>query len=358
MKNTITMTWKNVLGLFVLLVLTNFQLHAQDLRYSQYFNTPYLLNPALTGMTPGDFRLGVIHRKQWTVLQNPYTSSSVFGDFNFRRKGKALNKIGIGFAMSNDNVGNGIFINNQVLVSSAFQFRVNQSASKTISFGVQGGLVSKNLDKSKFLFASQFNPDLFSLDINNPSGEKLALTASVPLLHVGTVFNNKVSDKLNYSIGIGAYNLIPNKEDYVDNITGNAVKNSSFKTQANLGLNYKLTSYLTLSPQALIALQGGSREVNAGLIAQLNTGLKAGKNPVGAEAGLFYRFGDAGVAYGAAIVNNFKLGISYDFSLSQVKDIQQGESNLYSGSYEISLTYVGFLQRLIPGPVTIPCTTF
>jgi type IX secretion system PorP/SprF family membrane protein len=342
----------SIIGLSVM------QVQAQDLRYSQYFNTPSLLNPALTGIMPSDYRLGIIHRKQWISLQNPYTSFSGYADYNIKRTGKRLSKIGLGLTFSNDNVGNGIFINNQVLLATAFQFRINKKGTKNIVFGVQGGAVTKSLDQEKLIYASQFNPDQFALDVNKASGEKSANNAFVPLLHFGTMFTNKVSPKFSYIVGVSAYNLLPNSEDYIDNIIGDGVKNASMRSQANIGADIAVSQKLTLSPQILLAMQGGSKEVNAGAIAKIKSPFQLKAKPVDLEAGLFYRLGDAGVVYGGALYNNIRLGVSYDFTYSQLRNVKPSGNSLYSGSYEVTLTYYGFLQRLIPGPVTIPCTTF
>ena len=61
------------------LLLTNsFMLTAnsQDLHFSQFMNSPLLINPANTGFIPdGDFRLGANYRNQWaSVSAFPYKS--------------------------------------------------------------------------------------------------------------------------------------------------------------------------------------------------------------------------------------------------------------------------------------------
>ena len=47
---------------------------SQDLHFSQYFNSPLLINPANTGFAPdADWRAGANYRNQWQgVLTNPY----------------------------------------------------------------------------------------------------------------------------------------------------------------------------------------------------------------------------------------------------------------------------------------------
>ena len=67
---------------FLLGIYTGQALHAQDLHYSQFMNSPLLTNPANTGFIPdGDYRLGANFRNQWSsVTAFPYKTFSVFGD--------------------------------------------------------------------------------------------------------------------------------------------------------------------------------------------------------------------------------------------------------------------------------------
>jgi len=61
---------------------------AQDLHFTQYFNSPLLVNPANTGFAPDyDFRIGGNYRTQWASVATPYKTMSVWGDvqlFNHR----------------------------------------------------------------------------------------------------------------------------------------------------------------------------------------------------------------------------------------------------------------------------------
>ena len=63
-------------------MLLNVSLNAQDLHFSQFFNSPLTTNPANTGFIPdADYRIGAHYRNQWsTVMSVPYKTISVFGD--------------------------------------------------------------------------------------------------------------------------------------------------------------------------------------------------------------------------------------------------------------------------------------
>jgi hypothetical protein len=47
---------------------------AQDPHFSQYYVYPSWMNPALTGVFDGDYRVSAIHRRQWGNVSSPYTT--------------------------------------------------------------------------------------------------------------------------------------------------------------------------------------------------------------------------------------------------------------------------------------------
>src|SRR5258708_13859549 len=55
---------------------------AQDLHFSQWFNSPLTTNPANTGFIPdADYRIGANYRDQWSpIMSVPYRTMSIWGD--------------------------------------------------------------------------------------------------------------------------------------------------------------------------------------------------------------------------------------------------------------------------------------
>ena len=46
--------------------------NAQDLHFTQFYNTPMKLNPANTGAFKGDLRVISNYRNQWSSIESPY----------------------------------------------------------------------------------------------------------------------------------------------------------------------------------------------------------------------------------------------------------------------------------------------
>jgi Type IX secretion system membrane protein PorP/SprF len=76
-----TAIYRNVV-MFLVMALSNHLIIAQDLRFSQWYNSPLTTNPANTGFIPAsDYRIGANYRNQWSsVLTQPYRTFSAFGD--------------------------------------------------------------------------------------------------------------------------------------------------------------------------------------------------------------------------------------------------------------------------------------
>ena len=63
------MPMNKLLFLTVAIAIT-FDIHAQDRHFSQFFNSPIQLNPALAGVIDGTYRVNLNYRDQWNKLTN------------------------------------------------------------------------------------------------------------------------------------------------------------------------------------------------------------------------------------------------------------------------------------------------
>jgi len=82
---------------------------AQDLHFSQYFNSPLFINPANTGFAPDvDYRVGMNYRKQWaSITTNPYRTMGLWGDVQLFNDRFDNGWVGLGGALLRDVAGSG-----------------------------------------------------------------------------------------------------------------------------------------------------------------------------------------------------------------------------------------------------------
>ena len=90
-------------NLFILFMLS-LGASAQDIHFSQFFETPLLRNPALAGIFSGDMRLQSVYRTQWQSVTVPYQTVSFNGEFKLHI-GKADDFITLGGEILYDKAG-------------------------------------------------------------------------------------------------------------------------------------------------------------------------------------------------------------------------------------------------------------
>src|ERR1700760_2898501 len=81
-KSRLMKTGKSILmlNLFVLLF-SGLRSNAQDIHFSQFFETPLLRNPGLAGIFTGDYRVQGVYRDQWNSFTNAYRTGSFNAEY-------------------------------------------------------------------------------------------------------------------------------------------------------------------------------------------------------------------------------------------------------------------------------------
>ncbi|MEY3059954.1 MAG: hypothetical protein RL000_1306 [Bacteroidota bacterium] len=148
--------------LTVLLMLTlQIDCFAQDLRFSQYFNSPLSTNPANTGFLPSsDYRLGAHYREQWASVPVPYKTMSVYGDFQFMRNLIPSGWMGVGGLILQDVAGSGSLSSTKAYASVAYHQMIGSTS--LLSAGFNLGLATKRINSSALRFGDQWDGKFFS----------------------------------------------------------------------------------------------------------------------------------------------------------------------------------------------------
>jgi type IX secretion system PorP/SprF family membrane protein len=125
---------------------------AQDQMYTQFFNSPIYLNPALTGQFEGDLRMSLIYRNQWTSIPGNLSYSTASIDYNVPRFGG-----GVGLMFTRSSEGTAFLVNNSVAATYAYSVG---SDGFVLSFGLQAGVANRTIDYSKLVFDDQIDSRL------------------------------------------------------------------------------------------------------------------------------------------------------------------------------------------------------
>ncbi len=136
------------LALLFCLVFTHFSLTAQDPNYSHFFLNDMYYNPGLTGINNG-VRVSGNFRNLWQPVPSKFNSGTLAID------GAGVNKMGLGFIVSNDNEGEGKL--RTTGVGANYSYRIVEARNLRLQLGVQGQYVRKSIDWSQFVFSDQLD---------------------------------------------------------------------------------------------------------------------------------------------------------------------------------------------------------
>lgn len=131
----------------IVLLFVAFQAIGQDVQYSQFYNDPLYINPALAGAGKYN-RAGIHYRDQWPGINEAYKTYSGFID----RFSKKLNS-GFGLTFAQDVAGSGAlkFTN----LGMNYSYFVELNRTNNIRFGAKVDLSNRSVNFDKILFADQ-----------------------------------------------------------------------------------------------------------------------------------------------------------------------------------------------------------
>ncbi|GAB2822962.1 PorP/SprF family type IX secretion system membrane protein [Ferruginibacter profundus] len=308
-------------------------LQAQDLHFSQFFNSPLTTNPANTGFLPdADYRIGANYRNQWsTVMTVPYKTTSIFGDAQLFRDRLENGWLGIGGVILSDVAGSGSLRSTKAYGSIAYHQQLGNSSLLSAGFNV--GWANKRIDQSKLKFPDQFDGKFFE----NPITAVSLTNTSVSYMDVQAGMNYAYFPQENVYINAG-YSIQhvnrPKETFFNDNTNQGRIP---MRHIGFLNAILKVNERVIINPNAYFTTQAKSSELVVGLNGNYNLSEYGEKQLV---AGLYYRLGDAIAPMVGFEVNNIKFTFSYDVTLSGLNQF-----NGYRGASEFSIVKKGLYPQ-------------
>lgn len=299
-----------------------------DPHFSQYYANPIWLNPALTGVIDGAYRVNVNAKQQWSNLNDGFTTVGASFD------AAPVKNMAFGGMVINQRAGGVSYNQLSALASAAYRIRFGQSGDNIINFGLQGGIVNKSFDISKVTLGSQYNP-VMGYDGSLLFDESFAAeNFTAPDVNFGVMYFD-ASDyrSVNLFFGGAVSHLTRPKDKFV----GGGAR-IPMRYAAHGGARIRVNQFFDITPNALYLKQGTAREIAIGAYAQmmLNTesDLLFGSN---------YRVDDAAIAFLGLHFKSMVFGISYDFNTS---GLNRATGN--KGGLELSISFIG--RKGIVGP--------
>ncbi len=354
---TKTLNVSKNLALAAIGLMLGFSASSQDIHFSQLFENPLSLNPALSGAFAGNFYAELNYKNQWnSVAQNGngYTTMGGTMEFHNMLKNWGSGYLSPGFSIFDDESGDahitqleadfslasGIFLSDNSCISAGLQAGWSQN-SITLG-GLQwddqyiNGIYNPNAATNETYFGNSFNYADFSGGI---------------AYHYGTGQTNMSSnDAVRGSAGVAVFHVNePTQSYYGATMPGTALyMKYTFYANAQIGVS---NTNLSVLPAVIYLDQGPAWEVDAG--AKLRYTLNAESKYTGThkgtalDLGVYYRVGDAAIALVGLEYGNFAFGASYDFNTSALTTASHG-----AGGFELSLRFLNvnpFIQQAGPG---------
>jgi type IX secretion system PorP/SprF family membrane protein len=290
---------KNILKLFILLLLPVNLAGQLSPVTSQYVLNPLSINPAYAGNRDA-LNVALFYRRQWTGITGAPVTMNLAVDAPFLDS-----KLGLGFILTTDKIG----VTKETHIMTNYSYKISMGKGN-LSFGLGAGIITTNTSWS----------DLVVLDPGDESFLTNSRVFVVPDFSFGVYYTNQ-----NYFGGISIPKLLEYKFNYDKNKYSLAFKPGQYNYLINTGYIFSLSPKVKFFPSTLITISPGEK-----VLVDLN-----------AYVGLNDR-----IWAGASYRNNRALGLLFQFAINnQIRvaynyDIDFGTLGRFSnGSHEIMLRY-------------------
>ena len=294
--------------LSLLLVALSGELLAQDPTFTQFYANPVYMNPALAGSS-GCPRVALNYRNEWPQLTGNYVTYAAAYDSYFKNISG-----GVGLVAMHDMQGQGTIQTSMLGASYSYYLKVNRKFR--LMFGTQAAYYQKYLDWSKLTFGDMIDPRRGFIyqtgDVPRGNGRRGFFDVSAGM----------VGFSKNFYFGAAFHHLNRPDESL---ILGQS--RLPIKITGHIGANIKLgqrgrySSTTFLSPNIIYQNQNGFQQLNVGAY------LKYESFTIGA----WYRNKDAFILTVGINTDNYRIGYSYDLTVSPLGNGVSG------GSHEVSL---------------------
>ncbi|MBL0145578.1 MAG: PorP/SprF family type IX secretion system membrane protein [Chitinophagaceae bacterium] len=323
--------------------------NAQDIHFSQFFETPLLRNPALAGIFSGDVRVQSVFRTQWNSVTVPYVTGSVNAEYK-KPVGNKNDFLTIGGQVLYDKAGTVALTATHILPVLNFHKSLHSEKNMYLSLGFMGGWVQRSIDRSKITTNSQYDGTGFNPGLAD--GETfLKNSYSYFDASVGMSFNAQLGENADNNLyaGIGYHHF---NKTTKNSFYGTANYEMIPKWVGSAGLRLNITDYSFFTLQADYSKQGPYTETLAGVLFTYKLDdIEDPKYLI--HGGAFIRWNDAIIPVAKLEMRPLSVSVSYDANISQLKAASKGR-----GGFEAALTFQKYLNKENSSLNSVQCPKF
>lgn len=312
---------------------------SQDIHLSQFYTNRQNLNPALTGSFDGDYTVYLNYRSQWSQLSVPVVTTMLGYE---KRLDFHTQSVGIGGLIIHDRISDYNIANTKLFLTGSYR---RDLGGVELSAGIQLGYVLKRQDFTDQTFPVQWDYDQGDFDISLSNLEEgLIGAANYFDMNAGILLSKRWNKKIKTSIGYAAFHATIPHESFLDDDF-----RLKLRSAVHMSSEIRLSEKIFIEPHGLIMWTTSTQDFVVG------SNLRYQATKMGIRAGFFHRGGlpssDALIYKAGLVYDNFDLGFSYDFNISELS-----QSATRKSTYEFSIIYTApniYLQQK-----SIPCERF
>lgn len=323
------------LKIFILLVcvFSILKINAQDYKFSQFYNSPLNLNPALTGKINSLYRLVANYRIQYIPIQSPspYSTLSASADFGLLRDKLKGDIFGVGVLFTNDRQT--AIRSNTFMVSLGYNKSLGKDKNHYLSVGAQIGFLERYLDYGNLTFGNQFDAANSRFDLRMPNGELFGTGKYFkPNLNLGLFWSSNFTKTIGAYAGVSIFNVIKPKDSFFKSDNERAMR-----FNAHAGLFIDIKKFVLISPNGMYMFQAKAQQWIAGSSFSFNLSGKSEPYKTAISAGFWYDGNQAVIASAGVSFSGVQIGVSYDATV--MKDLRKATKSF--GALEASIIYTG-----------------
>ncbi len=304
-------------------------MHSQDLHYSQFYNSPQNINPALTGVFNGDHRFILSHRGQWRYVPVPWTTFSGAYDKNITPYHNEKLFYGLGFNLNYDRQGDSRLNLLNVGINGALHAKLNDK--NIVSIGLGLGFASRGFDTKSLRWDKQWNGDIFNTSLSSQEAFESTERTSYFETGLGINYRYQKSNRTNLDLGIGALHLIEPSVQFLGDTPTKLPRRYTF---SGVG-NFKVADRFDIQLHLFHQLQGKYNETVFGGLGKLHLNQNRGKE-LQLHLGLGYRTSGSFIPTAAIQYKEWYVGFNLDVDKTDFNKTL----NTSRGAYELHLRYI------------------
>jgi len=325
---------KGLLLFFLFSVVSNVSVKAQDIHFTQFYLSPLTTNPAYTGAFQGTFRVGGIYRDQWgSISTSAYRTPSFYIDAPIFMLGKR-----------------------------ALHLSMDKKSNSVLTIGVQAGYTSRDINTSEALFQDAINEGTgvgTSIDLGGISGGQMADFSSNSFdMNIGLLLKSKLNDNMRLELGTSLNHILTpdthlNEGADSTGTSPSAAGRDAYDLPGNFIMHGQffvdLTDKFVLKPAFFFQSLSGANEISLQALAGYHLDAK---KEMTLNFGLGYRMRDATKFIVGMDYKQFRAGVAYDLTVSDLADAGTPQG------FELGVSYIAKIYKKPTVKPVIFCPRF